>query len=296
MIISVSRRTDIPGNYPKWFINRIKKGYVLKRNPMNFKQVSQISLRKEDVSCFVFWTKNPAPLIEYLDELEDYNYYFQVTVTPYQKDIEKTLPFKKDILKAFKRLSRKIGSEKVVWRYDPILFNEKYTREYHLHYFEVFCKSLSTYTNTCIFSFIESYKKIEVELNKNNIRKPEEIEKIDFVKNMLIIANKYSIKLKTCASSIKYENVDKSSCIDGSLIEKLYKINVTKEDSNQRDECKCITSVDIGAYNTCNNGCIYCYANNANIIKTKDSEDILGIPLRGDEKINIKKVKKQISK
>ena len=123
MILSVSRRTDIPNYYSEWFINRIREGYLYVRNPMNFHQISKIDLSPRIVDCIVFWTKNPLPLMDQLDELKDYKYYFQFTLTGYGKDIEPGLPDKKkEMTDIFRRLSEKTGKEKVIWRYDPIFF------------------------------------------------------------------------------------------------------------------------------------------------------------------------------
>ena len=133
MIISASRRTDIPAYYSDWFYNRIREGFVCVRNPMNFHQVSRISLSPDVVDGIVFWTKNPLPLMPRLEELRAYPFYFQFTLTPYGKDVEPGVPNKNDvILPAFQELSRQIGPERVIWRYDPILFTDHYTMDYHI--------------------------------------------------------------------------------------------------------------------------------------------------------------------
>ena len=122
MIISASRRTDIPTYYSDWFFNRIRDGYVCVRNPMNIHQVSKIFLSKHSVDGIVFWTKNPTPMIDRLDELKDYMYYFQFTVNPYGKEIEENVPSKNNIIiPSFRELSRIIGPERIIWRYDPII-------------------------------------------------------------------------------------------------------------------------------------------------------------------------------
>ena len=129
MILSVSRRTDIPNYYSEWFFNRIKERFVYVRNPMNEHQISKIDLSPDVVDCIVFWTKNPEPMITRLDELSKYNYYFQFTLTGYGKDIECNVPHKRDkMIPIFQELSRKIGKQKVIWRYDPILFTKKYSK------------------------------------------------------------------------------------------------------------------------------------------------------------------------
>ena len=126
MIISASRRTDIPTFYSKWFVNRIREGFFLVRNPMNFYQVSRVPLTPDVVDCIVFWTKNPIPMLDKLDELKEYQYYFQFTLTGYGHDIEAGLPDKKEaLIPAFQRLSDMIGPERVIWRYDPIVVTGK---------------------------------------------------------------------------------------------------------------------------------------------------------------------------
>ena len=135
MILSVSRRTDIPNYYSEWFFNRLKEGFLYVRNPMNFHQISKIKISPDVVDCIVFWTKNPLPMKERLDELEAYNYYFQFTLTGYGNDVERNLPNKKtSVFPVFQELSNRIGKEKVVWRYDPIFFSNRYNAKYHSAY------------------------------------------------------------------------------------------------------------------------------------------------------------------
>ena len=159
MIISASRRTDIPSYYSEWFYNRIKEGFVYVRNPMNIHQIGKISLSPDVVDGIVFWTKNPAPMLDRLGELEKYTYYFQFTVNPYSTDVEPNVPSKNDtIIPTFQKLSSIIGKERIVWRYDPILLNEKYTVDYHIKYFSMLADKLAYYTEKCTVSFLDMYK------------------------------------------------------------------------------------------------------------------------------------------
>ena len=136
MIISVSRRTDIPAYYSSWFWNRLRDGYVLVRQPVNERRVSRIVLHPDVVDGFVFWTKNPAPMLAKLGELEEFAYYFQYTLTAYGRDVEPGIPSKREcLIPAFQELSRRIGPERVIWRYDPVFLSSKYTDEYHVRYF-----------------------------------------------------------------------------------------------------------------------------------------------------------------
>lgn len=165
MILSVSRRTDIPNYYPEWFFNRIKEGFVYVRNPMNPRQISRIDISPDVVDCIVFWTKNPEPMLERLNELSDYRYYFQFTLTGYGRDIEPGIPHKKEkMIPVFKDLADRIGKQRVIWRYDPIMFTSTYTPEYHLKAFEQIASALNGYTEKCVISFVDFYSK-----NKRNL-------------------------------------------------------------------------------------------------------------------------------
>ena len=159
MIISASRRTDIPTYYSEWLFNRLKEEYVLVRNPMNIHQIGQISLSPDVVDGIVFWTKNPLPMLHRLSELDKYNYYFQFTLNAYDRDVEPNIPSKNNvIIPAFQQLSKAIGKDRVIWRYDPIFFNERYTMEYHCKYFRVLASKLGEYTEKCTVSFLDLYR------------------------------------------------------------------------------------------------------------------------------------------
>ena len=161
MILSVSRRTDIPNYYSEWFLNRIKEGYLYVRNPMNPHQVSKIILSPEVVGCIVFWTKNPGQMFARLDELDAYNYYFQFTLTGFGNDIEYNVPHKKEaMIPIFQKLSNKIGKDKVIWRYGPVIFTNKYNPEYLLKAFGQIAKELYGYTSKCVISYAENYSRI----------------------------------------------------------------------------------------------------------------------------------------
>lgn len=265
MIISASRRTDIPAFYSDWFLERIKEGFVLIRNPLNIHQISKVKLTQDVVDFIVFWTKNPEPMIKELDKLKNYNYYFQFTLNSYWQDLEENVPNKgKHLISTFKKLSDKIGKEKVIWRYDPILINEKYNRDYHIENFEKLAKHLSGYTEKCTISFIDLYKKTEKNLKEFNIIQFDDNAIRKLAKEILDIAQQYNLKLDTCAEKVDLEDlgIKHAHCIDADLMERLtnYRYSLEK-DKNQRKECGCVESIDIGAYNTCQNGCKYCYAN-----------------------------------
>jgi len=301
VILSVSRRTDIPNYYPEWFCERVREGFVYVRNPMNVHQVSKINISPDVVDCIVFWTKNPEPMMRYLDELDTYNYYFQFTLTGYAKDIERNVPDKKEkMIPIFQKLSTRIGSEKVVWRYDPIIFNKKYTPEYHLKAFEKIASALKGYTTKCVISFVDEYAK-----NKKNMELLESYELDDdalkeFAKKLSAIAKKNGMVIGSCAENIDLSEcgIEHNCCIDKTMIENIIGCRLKVEkDKNQRKECGCVESVEIGTYNTCKNGCRYCYANYSeesvlrNCNKYSYSSPILCGQVSEDDKITERKVK-----
>ena len=264
MILSVSRRTDIPAFYSDWFFNRIREGFVDVRNPMNIHQVSRIKITPDVVDCIVFWTKNPKRMLARLNELNNYNYYFQFTVNPYNKLIETNVPFKTGIIETFRELSHQIGKDRVIWRFDPILITDTINVAYHIKYFEELAKRLENLTTKCVISFVDLYKKTRTNTEHLNMREPTQSEMKCLAENFVKIANNYGIQILSCAESIDLgeEGVEHGCCIDPRLIENIcgYHIDV-KKDKNQREECGCVESIDIGAYNTCSHACAYCYAN-----------------------------------
>lgn len=265
MIISASRRTDIPTYYSEWFLKRIKAGYVYVRNPMNPHQISQINLSPEVVDGIVFWTKNPSPMLDRLVELNDYMYYFQFTLNSYGVDVEENIPNKsKVIIPAFQRLSDSIGPDRVIWRYDPIFLSRLYTVDYHIRYFEELAKRLSPYTRKCTISFLDLYRNTEKNIA---ILAPDKFSverQTQLAKTIAKIAHSYGLRIDTCAEEIDLSQygIEHAKCIDDCLFSQLLQCPLEiKKDKNQRLGCGCAESVDIGAYNTCQNGCKYCYAN-----------------------------------
>ena len=265
MILSVSRRTDVPNYYCDWFVNRIKDGYLYVRNPMNVHQISKIDISPEVVDCIVFWTKSPANMLDKLEYLRDYQYYFQFTLTGYGKDIEPNLPNKrKELIPTFQKLSERIGKEKVIWRYDPILVNQKYTMDYHLKAFEEIAENLADYTEKVVISFVDLYAKTQRNTKDLAIRTLSNEEMFHLAAEMAQITSKHNLIIESCAEQIDLQKagVQHGSCIDKKLIEKILGCKLIGEkDKNQREECGCFESVEVGAYNTCLNGCKYCYAN-----------------------------------
>ena len=330
MIISASRRTDIPAWYAPWFVNRIHEGYVCVRNPMNPHQVSRVSLDPSVVDCIVFWTKDPRPIIPLLDEFDAYPFYFQVTLTGYGRDVEAALPDKRRVLlPAIKELAERVGKDRVIWRYDPILFNEKYTPEYHLHAVREIARELDGCTEKCVISFVDTYRKNEsslreldtAPLGQTSEQAAEQVsahaarqtpqsaarptadpddELRAFARELALIVGSHGMSCATCAEAIDLADcgIEHNCCIDPALIERIIgrKLHASK-DRTQRSACGCVSSIDIGAYNTCANGCRYCYAtySAAAVAKNRAAYDsaspLLCDTLRADDVVVDRKMK-----
>lgn len=267
MIISASRRTDIPTHYSQWLINRIREGYVIVRNPMNPRQVSRISLSPDVVDGIVFWTKNPLPMMERLDELRDYMYIFQFTLNAYGRDVEPNVPHKsKVMIPVFQRLSDAIGPERVLWRYDPILLSDTYTMEHHVRCFEVMARRLEGYTKRCTISFLDSYRSMEKNARALGLQPLTQERQEALAQALAPIARHHGLEIVTCAEAGDFSRygIGHGSCIDRALFEHLLGCPLAAgRDKGQRPACGCMESIDIGAYNTCGNGCLYCYANHS---------------------------------
>lgn len=260
MIISASRRTDIPSYYGKWFANRLKEGYVLIQNPYNTLRLSKLLLSPDTTDCIVFWTKNPAPMIGELKRISDlgYNYYFQYTLTPYGEAWESNLPSIEKRLDTLYTLSDRVGKCRLVWRYDPVILDDTYSVQYHIEHFAFLCEKINTYVDECVISFVDSYFHIHNIISAINSEQMKMIGKA-----FSDIAGKYHLKLATCSEKIDLQElgITRASCIDKERIERIIGCSISsKKDSGQRSECSCIESVDIGYYGTCLNGCKYCYA------------------------------------
>lgn len=294
MIISASRRTDIPAFYHQWFMNRVRAGFLLIRNPYNTNQVKRVSLLPQDIDAFVFWTRNPEPFIKHLPELDElgYKYYFQYTITGYPKSIERHVPHPQRSIDTFIRLSELIGKNKVIWRYDPILLCNILPVDEHKRLFTKIAEKIHKHTERVVLSFADLYKKTESNLNKiENFNYSDILTNKsaldELMSHIQATCNALGIKASSCAEEINLSKygISHGKCIDDSLLKELLNIpvNATK-DSGQREACGCIKSIDIGQYNTCLHGCSYCYAtfNNEAVLKNRKKHDPTSPLLIGD--------------
>lgn len=260
MILNVSGRTDIIAFYSKWFLNRLKEGYVDVRNPFNANLVSRINF--EDVDLILFCTKNPIPIIDKLDNIK-IPYIFHITITPYKNDIEPNLPSKSDIIKAVKKISTTIGIENVYVRYDPIFISEKYNTEYHIKAFTKLCGLLKGYVKTIIVSFIDNYQNVRKNLPYLKYRSFTEEDYKLIGENFSKIAKNNNMVVQTCFEerNLTEYGFIKGECMSKELAFKLTGKTYKRWQARKGNACNCVELVDIGVYNSCNHLCKYCYAN-----------------------------------
>jgi hypothetical protein len=266
MIISASRRTDIPAFYSEWLLNRLRQGVVLVRNPFNPLQVSRVALDPQRIDCLVFWTKNPAPLVPRLEEIDrlGHRYVFHFTLTACGCGLEPHVPARRERLNTFRSLAERIGPERVLWRFDPILFTPTQNPDMLLRDFADLAAQLRGCTRQCTISFLSLYAKCRRNLAGVGLLTPDEREKMEFVRRLAEIAADSDIGLQACCDPFLHEHcgIEAARCIDDRLLATILGQPVRlPKDKGQRPGCGCVASIDIGAYNTCSHGCRYCYAN-----------------------------------
>ena len=260
MILSVSNRTDIVAFYSEWFMNRYNSGYVDVRNPFNPKLVNRIYF--DNVDLIVFCTKNPLPILDKIKFI-DKKILFQVTITPYNKDIEPNVISKKEIIKAIKELSDIIGIDNLYIRYDPIFLSNKYDINYHIKAFGKLCSLLNGYTKKIIVSFIDQYKNVKNNMNTLNIREFTEEDYKLIGENFSKIAKKNNMIVQTCFENrnLCEYGFTKGECLSHELAYKITGKSYKNWTARKERLCNCVEMVDIGVYNSCKHFCKYCYAN-----------------------------------
>ena len=264
MIIQTGNRTDIPAFYSQWFTNRLREGFVLARNPFNPVSVTRYMLDPSVVDLIVFCTKNPGPLLRQgdWDLLNRYHQYWFVTITPYGKDIEPNVPEKTEVMESFRSLSRIVGADCMCWRYDPILIDEIWTVERHIKEFSAMCRKLEGSTHTCVISFIDLYEKVR--RNFPQARTVPFETQMDLTASLVKIAARHGMVIKPCGENkrLAITGADCSGCMTQKTFEKAIGQNINlPPNPNNRKECACYITNDIGQYNTCGHLCRYCYAN-----------------------------------
>lgn len=265
MIISASRRTDIPAFYGEWFINRIRAGTCVTANPFNPAQVQRLSLAPEDVDLIVFWTRDSSRFQPHLPELSDrgYHFYFQYTLTGYGIELEPNCPYWETSISTFRELSDSIGSGKVLWRYDPIIIGGRYSPDFHAANFRRLAEGLRGSTQRVTISLVDNYKKATRRMGCL-LEPPDEVcELVPMLRELVSIASENDMSIFSCCEPelADLAGISQGACIDGSYIKSELCLDISAgKDKNQRNGCKCLQSKDIGSYNTCLHGCLYCYA------------------------------------
>lgn len=263
MIINTGGRTDTVQYYSDWLLRRFAEGYVLSRNPLFPDKVTRYELTPDKVDCVVFCSKNYKPILPRLREITDrFPAYFYYTITAYGKDVEPGVPSIEESIETLKELSALVGRERVAWRYDPVLLTREYTIRRHLDTFPWMARELAPYIDRCIFSFVEMYKKLET--NMPEIIPMSETERDALARGLGAAAAKLGMVIQTCGTNGDYTRygIQASGCITLSILGKANHMEFRNlKHKGMREGCHCMESRDIGAYDTCLNGCKYCYAN-----------------------------------
>lgn len=263
MILNTGGRTDTVQYYSDWLLRRFEEGYVLSRNPLFPNKVTRYELTPEKVDCVVFCSKNYAPILTRLHTITDrFPTYFHYTITAYGRDIEPGVPSLDESAGTLIRLSEQVGRQRVAWRYDPVLLTPRYTVERHIETFASLAKRLAPYVDRCIFSFVEWYKKLEA--NMPGIL-PLSLQQMDRLAAAFgAIAARHRLTIQTCGPNGDFARygIGGSACMTLEMLGRANGIAFRNiRHRGMRKGCHCIESRDIGAYDSCPNGCRYCYAN-----------------------------------
>ena len=268
-VISVSRRTDIPAWYAEWLMNRVRAGFAQYRNPFGG-QMHEVSLRPDDVMALVFWSRNYAPLLPHLPELDERGYggYFHFTLTDYGAPLEPHAPPTDKMIDIFHELARRYSPGHVLWRFDPIIFSKQMPPERMLERFERLAERLKGATERCYVSLVDPYrnvrKNVEPLAEQGWWGEPPDLEVMQaFAAQLVVIAHRCGMTLHACCESVfsSIDGIQQAHCVDPQLLAELFPERFhALRPAPTREGCGCFASRDIGAYDTCVHGCVYCYA------------------------------------
>jgi hypothetical protein len=262
MIIQTGLRTDIPAFYSRWFMNRIRAGFVMVRNPYNFHQVTRYRLDPEVVDLIGFCTKNPAPMLSSVSSLGCFSQYWFVSIIPYGTDLEPYVPPVKSVVRSVIQLASVLPSGCVALRYDPVVLTSVYTEEVHYKSFDSICRCLKGSIDTAAVSFISEYPKHQYTFPQL-MTVPVDVRRRMIV-NFTRIASGYGITVKLCGENFSYFSdlpVKFGGCLTYDLYEKVIGYPLKREKYQRLRSCDCVMGHDIGTYNSCLHMCRYCYAN-----------------------------------
>ncbi|MDD2850339.1 MAG: DUF1848 domain-containing protein [Desulfuromonadaceae bacterium] len=269
-IISISRRTDIPAFYGDWFMHRLESGFAGCENPFS-KQKIVTSLKTEDVSALVFWSKNFRPFLRHLKTIKERNIpvLFNYTITGLPRVFECNCVEPEDAIDSLKELSRMYSPEYINWRYDPVIISDVTDEQFHLERFRWLSGQLKGYVTRCLFSFVTRYGKVMRNFRtfrqqyQITVTDPDRAWRTSLAGKLADIAEGHGIRMFSCCGDYLQTEpgILKAHCVDGALLKQLYPDCGVGKEKPVRPECGCTASSDIGRYDTCPHGCIYCYAN-----------------------------------
>ncbi|NDJ77896.1 MAG: DUF1848 domain-containing protein [Chloroflexi bacterium] len=266
-IISASRRTDIPAFYMPWFMNRLIAGFASYPNPVSGQTVT-VGLQPDDVHSIVFWSKHYAPFLPHIDELGEHGYRFvcHYTITGAPRTLEPHVPCWEHAVQIFRELADRTSPQQVLWRFDPILVTPELDAVFYRDRFQEIAAALAGSTTRCYFSFATFYGKVARRLAHSRIQAIDLplAAKQALVADLVEIAAAHGITLFACCQpELLNEHIQPTRCVDGELLAALFpdRPPITRA-APSREGCGCMVSRDIGMYDTCPYGCVYCYATN----------------------------------
>ena len=273
LIVSASMRTDIPAFYGTWFANRLRAGYCMVSNPYSGVPY-RVSLTHDDADGFVFCTRNVSPFMERLEEVDSLGFAFIVdcTITGYPQELESSVIDPGQSVSRLHEISGRYGPRVAVWRYDTILFTSLTPRAFHVENFERIARSLRGATDEVVVSFAQFYLKtrrnLDVAAREYGFTwwDPSRDEKLSLLGELRGIALDNEMELTVCGQrDLAVNGVRESVCIDAHRLSDVAGYPIKALQKSHRKVCSCHESRDIGEYDTCVHGCVYCYA-------TKDLE------------------------
>lgn len=267
MIVSVSRRCDVPAFAGAWFMEQLRRGRVEVKNPFRPDRARRVSLKKQDVDAFVFWSRDPRPFLEHLPEIErgGYPFYFLITITGYPRSLEPAVPSVAEAVLFMKELAGRVGRRRVVWRYDPVIFTPVTGPRYHAENFSRLAGLLAPHASRVIVSCFDPYPKALRRLHREGFDADAAAgtrdQQAEVLAGFALIASRSGLEIQSCAEPTLAAGVPAGKCIDEALLNEVFGLRLARrKDPSQRKLCLCQQSVDIGAYGTCRHDCLYCYA------------------------------------
>jgi hypothetical protein len=257
-------------------MERLEAGFTDVINPFNRSQVRRVSLLPGDAEIFVFWTRDPRPILARAGELEErgVRYYVMTTLTGYPAVLEPDMPAAERIIAAMGELAERLGPERVIWRYDPIVLSACTDETFHGRNFRALAKALGASVRRVIVSLYDPYPAAErrlARLEKAGVLGMTPLygaggsllpRTRELLADLAGTAREMGMEIQSCAEGEELLSlgIQPGACIDGELIRRLWGIETGGRDKNQRPLCRCAAAADIGDYGPCPAGCVYCYA------------------------------------